>query len=431
MKAIFALTLALLSLSASAQSRLAQAGNPAAFQILAELTGVQPEALLSDSVAISGNTLVIGAPLATAPDGCITCGAAYVYTAVGGDWTNLVLTATLTQSKGQFGFGGFGDAVAISGDTIVVGGLDRTLGTLGEGAAYIYDNPSGIATENAELTITNVQGAGTVTAVAIDGDVVVLGDTEILFANGQALGAAYVYVKPSGGWASMAQTAQLSAADESSLAEFGISVGISGRTVVVGAPRATVGGLSKRGRAYIFVEPGAGWGGILRQRAELQPSDGVRQAEFGNSVSVSGGAVVVGAPGESVNSNQAQGVVYVYVRPPSGWPQTMTETAQLTAGKGKSGAELGYSVAISGATVLSGAPFARVGQGISYIFREPAGGWQNVSGGEPLTASDAAPFNGFGTAVGIGGGVLAISAPGWPDGGTEQNGAVYVLGSSH
>jgi hypothetical protein len=418
MKTILGLTLVLLSLGASAQRRL---GRPTVetFQQLAELTGTQPLALVSFSVAVSGNTLVIGAPDADGFEG-----AAYVYTAVNGDWSNLQLTATLTQSSGQATFGAFASAVAISGDTIVVGGYDSTTEL---GAAYIYISPSGNVTENAELTVSGVPSA--LTAIAFDGGTIVAGSPLTSLGNGIEQGAAFVFVEPAGGWVNMTQTAQLAANDESAGAEFGNSVGISGRTVVVGAPRAGVDGLRQRGRAYIFVEPAAGWSGTQGQTTELEPSDGLKEAYFGYSVSASGGNVVVGAPQQTVGANGTQGAVYVYTAPSTGWPKTMTETAELTASSGKAGSELGYSVAISDTTLLAGAPFAHSHYGVVYVFSEATGGWQSGPSGVAISASDGAPNNVFGNAVGVGGGVLAVSAVGWPNGSTTTaDGAVYVFG---
>jgi hypothetical protein len=387
---------------------------------LAELTGTQPLALASFSVAMSADTLVIGVPDVNDFEG-----AAYVYTAVDGDWSNLQLAATLTQSSGQSTFGAFASAVAISGDTIVVGGYDSTTEL---GAAYIYLSPLGSVTENAELTVTGVPSA--LTSIAIDGGTIVAGSPLTSLGNGIEQGAAFVFVEPPGGWVNMTQTAQLAANDESSDAEFGNSVGVSGRTAVVGAPRAAVGGLRQRGRAYVFVEPTAGWHGTQGQTTELEPSDGVKEAYFGNSVSVSGGNVAVGAPQQTVGANGNQGAVYLYTAPSAGWPKTMTETAELTASKGEPEGLLGDSVSISDTTVLAGAPGAHSLQGIAYVFSKPSFGWQTGPGGDAIFASDGAPNNGFGNAVGIGGGVLAISASGWPHGVGDDDGAVYVFGKT-
>lgn len=425
MKTTLGMILVLLCVGASAQSRFGRPPVGGKFQQLAELTGTQPYSLGAAGVAISGDTLVIGVPIATSPDGCYECGTAYVYTALNGDWANLQLTATLTQSTGQ-SMGGFGDSVAISGGTIVVGGYDFS--SL-EGAAYVYVNPSGTTTEIAELT-TSGSPSGTFTSVAIDGGTVVAGSPLASVGSQTELGAAYVYVQPAGGWANMTQTAQLAANNESVGCYFGTSVGISGRVVAIGAPRSNANDLTFRGRAYVFVEPLSGWSGIHGQTTELDPSDGTKKAEFGSSVSVSGLNVVVGAPEQSLGSTQNEGAAYVFTAPSSGWPKTMTETAELTASAGKGGSLLGYSVAISGSTLIAGAPGARSSQGVAYVFSEPPGGWKTGPGGVAISASDGAANNSFGLPVGIGGGVVAISAPDWPTGFPNNDGAVYVFGPS-
>jgi hypothetical protein len=428
MKIILGFTLALLSLGASAQSRL---GRPTAgtFQQLAELTGSQQYELVSGGAAISGNTLVIGAPVANSPDGCIECGAAYVYTAVDGDWTNLILTATLTQSAGQ-SVGGFGAAVAISGDTIIVGGADATSG---QGAAYIYTNPSGNSTEDAELTVSGGQGVGAVSGVAIDGDTVVIGIPVVSIGRNEQQGSAYVYVEPSGGWTSTTQTAQLLPSDGGGNFYFGTSVSISGRYIVVGAPDGTpLGGVSEQGLAYLFVEPAPGWSGIWGQTTEFKASDGTGDAAFGLSVSVSENVLVVGAPGQTIDSKQREGASYIFARPTTGWPKNMTETAELTESDGKPADAFGISVAISNKTVIAGAYLRHNRQGAAYIFGESSGGWQSTSSAEAIAAPDGAADNYFGRPVAIGGGVLAVCANGWPDGGNTGDGygAVYVFGSS-
>jgi hypothetical protein len=422
MRTVLGVLLAFLCVGASAQRRI---GSPTtdALQQLAEITGSQPYALTSSTVAISGNTLVVSAPLATPPNASCECGAAFVYTAVNGDWANLQLTATLTQSNGQ-SVGGFGESVAISGGVIVVGGADSSSGL---GAAYVFISPSGTVTQDAELT-TSGPASGAFSSVSIDGGTIVAGSPLASAGSQRELGAAYIYAEPPDGWVNMTQTAQLAANDESTNCGFGNSVSISGRTVAVGAPRASVDGLTYRGRAYVYVEPAGGWSGTQGQTTELQPSNGVREAGFGVSVSASGDTVAVGASGQTSGSNQAQGAVYVFAEPATGWPKTMTETAELSAGT--AGGQLGSSVAISGSTLLAGAPDVHDGQGLAYVFAEPEGGWEDSSRGEAIAASDGSPNNYFGHSVSVGEGVLGVTAVGWPDGGASPDGAVYVFGKS-
>jgi hypothetical protein len=141
-------------------------------------------------------------------------------------------------------------------------------------------------------------------------------------------------------------------------------VSISGNTVVVGAytlppvipgaagafPAAvqgTVGTNSGPGAAYVFVEPASGWANMT-QTAKLNASNGAANEYLGWSVSISGDTVVVGASYWFMNGNLAPAAAYVFTEPASGWVN-MTETAKLTASDGE---PLGSSVAISGNTVV-------------------------------------------------------------------------------
>ena len=135
--------------------------------------------------------------------------------------------------------------VEVQGDTIVVGDSGPT-----EAVAYVFVNPSGNATPAAELS-TSVVSGGSITGLGIEGGTIVLG---MPFALGvpHGEGAAFVYVEPSTGWANMTQTAELLSKDENTF--FGWSAAISGRAIVVGATEVTVGRV-EQGAAYLFLEP--------------------------------------------------------------------------------------------------------------------------------------------------------------------------------
>ena len=383
---------------------------------LAELTGTQSGDGFGDSIAISGNTMVVGVPLAS--DVCENCGAAYVYAMVNGDWANLVQVATLRQSSGQTMLGGFGYPVAISQGTIVVGGYDAQTE---QSAAYVYVNPSGNVAQTAELTTSDTDGG--INSIAIDGGTIVFGIADF---HGAPYAAAFVYVEPQTGWADMTQTAELVSKDLDG-GDFGVSVAVSGRNIAVGAPAVKIGSV-RQGAAYLFEEPGAGWRGIWSPTVKFEASNGTRNAGFGTSVSVSGDTVAVGAPDEAVGSFDNEGAIYIFTRPSSGWSRTMTEIAELTGAK--AGSLLGYSVALSGKTLLAGAPYEDIGAGLADVFREPSDGWQG-SQAILISASDGSEGNYFGRCVSIDGGVLAASAPAWPNGiPLEADGAVYVFGKN-
>lgn len=178
---------------------------------------------------------------------------------------------------------------------------------------------------------------------------------------------------------------------------FGSSVAVDGDTVVVGA----FGDDTSQGSAYVFVRPVAGWSGLLQESTKLIASDGEANNTFGLSVAVSGDTVVVGAHLD----DGGQGSAYVFVKPAGGWAGLLTEDAKLTASDGRTFSLLGDSVAVSGDTVVVNAPFGNVGQnrnqGSAYVFVKPAGGWAGLlQESAKLVASDGAQFDLVFTAFG-------------------------------
>lgn len=109
------------------------------------------------------------------------------------------------------------------------------------------------------------------------------------------------------------------------------------------------------------------------QTAELTASDGQSGSYVGNSVAISGNTVVVGAPGVSSFSEVVPGAAYVYVKPSSGW-ENMTQVAKLTASDNGSSNGFGYNVAISGNVIVANSNLPEV-----YVFVEPAGGWKDMT----------------------------------------------------
>jgi len=331
---------------------------------------------LGSSVAISGDVVVVGAPYA-APGGITQAGAAYVFVKPLGGWGDMTQTAKLTASD-KYNFDIFGYSVAISGDVVVVGAQ----------GGYAGDPPMA--------------------------------------------GAAYVFVKPAGGWANMTQTAKLTASDKATLDNFGRSVAISGNVVVVGAYYAKPGGITRAGAAYIFVKPGGGWVDMT-QTAKLTASDKAVDDRLGDSISVSGDVVVVGASYASPGGKDWAGAAYIFVKPVVGGWTNMTQTAKLTASDKYDGAHFGESVAISGNVVVVGSSFAYAGgmgaAGAAYVFVKPGGGWGgNLTETAHLTASDKDWNDYFGKSVAISGGVVVVGAFYAETGGVTANaGAAYVF----
>jgi hypothetical protein len=151
--------------------------------------------------------------------------------------------------------------------------------------------------------------------VAISGSTVVAGAPDATVGGNLEQGAAYVFAKPRSGWANGTQTAKLTASDGASVNLLGLSVAISGDTVVAGADLATVAANTDQGAVYLFVKPGSGWTDAT-QTAKLTASDGASLDRLGTSVAIFGGTVVAGAPGATVNTNLFQGAAYVFSRSP-------------------------------------------------------------------------------------------------------------------
>ncbi len=384
-----------------------------------------------NSVSVSGNTVVVGAWNAKVGANTLQ-GAAYVFTAPSSGWANMTQTAKLTASGGAAS-DDFGVSVSIDGNTVVVGASGAKVGSNStQGAAYVFVKPaSGWAnmTQTAKLTASGGAASDNFgVSVSVSGNTVVVGAWNAKVGANTLQGAAYVFTKPSSGWANMTQTAKLTASDGAASDNFGDSVSVSGNTVVVGAPGAKVGANNGQGAAYVFTEPGSAWANMT-QTAKLTASDGAAGDYFGGAVSVSGNTAVVGAPWAKVGANTLQGAAYVFTEPGSAWA-SMTQTAKLTASDGAAGDVFGDSVSVSGNMVVVGALGATVGangdQGAAYVFTEPGSAWANMTQTAKLAASDGAAGDYFGKSVSVSGNTVAVGAFEAKVGANGGQGAAYV-----
>ncbi len=126
----------------------------------------------------------------------------------------------------------------------------------------------------------------------------------------------------------MNETAKLVASDGATGDELGSAVATDGDIAVAGAHRDDVGTNWDQGSAYVFVKPNTGWAGTMTEAAKLTASDGAALDLFGNEVAVSGGTVVVGAPWSDVGAKFDQGSAYVFANVPA--PSTTTTTTTST-----------------------------------------------------------------------------------------------------
>ena len=328
------------------------------------------------SVAISGDTAIVGAPRVDTGDQ----GTAYVFTRSGSVWTQQAqLSATGDAAKDSFG-----SSVAISGDTAIVGA--HRVNTSNPGTAYVFTRSGSIWTRQAQLLAadgTDDDFFGI--SVAISGDTAVVGAYWDDVGRKNAQGSAYVFTRSSGIWT---QQTKLLANDGAAGDRFGDSVAISGETVIVGA---VYGGNSNQGSAYVFTRNGSVW----TQRTQLLATGGAAEDLFGSSVAISGDTAVVGALQDDVGTNSNQGSAYVFTRSGSVW----TEQAQLAAADGAGTDIFGGSVAISGNNIVVGAQLDDVGantnQGSAYIFSASTSQLLNISTRLRVETGDDVLIGGF------------------------------------
>jgi len=209
--------------------------------------------------------------------------------------------------------------------------------------------------------------------VAISGDTVVVGAEEE-DGTGYNFGAAYLFERNQGGADNWGEVKKLTASDGADDDRFGCSVAISGDTVVVGAYGEDGAGAT-RGAAYVYERnydpsnPSTPLADNWGQVKKLTASDGEDYDGFGNSVAISGDTVAVGASGEDGAGNY-RGAAYLFERNWGG-ADNWGEVQKLTASDGADDDHFGFSVAISGDTVVVGARYkdgAGTNRGAAYVF---------------------------------------------------------------
>jgi hypothetical protein len=383
------------------------------------------------AVAISGDTIVVGAPSANAGKG-----AAYVFIKPAGPWTTTQTPTAILTDNSLSGSADFGFAVAISGDTIVVGAPGAKVGNhINQGQAAVFVKPgagwSSTASPTARLADTG--GASNDRfgfAVAIDGDEVVIGTPDAKKRKGEV----HVFKKPASGWiTSETPTATLISDDSAANDRFGFTVAISGGTVVTGAYAHKIGAKTSQGAAYIFVRPGGTWVSTDTPTAKLRASDGEETDQFGNAVAIDGATIVVGAWLKDIGSKSDQGAAYLFVKPGADWT-SMSESAILRASDGRNSDSLGIWVAIDGDKVVAGASLDDAGtnrnEGSVYIFAKPLTGWTSMTETAKLTATAGRAGDAFGFATAISNNIMVVGVPNDDVGSNTQQGSASVFSTA-
>jgi len=380
------------------------------------------------AVAVSGDFIVVGSPYAHAGSNA-SQGAAYVFQKSTAGWSSpLTEVAELTSTDGVNG-DYFGNSVAISGDTIVVGAYSMNSN---QGRAYVFVKPptgwAGPITQTATLTTLHPTTQGDLFgySVAIAGDTILVGATWDSHWNPPGSGAAYIYLKPADGWAgTLTQDATLSPSDTTG--DFGTSVALSGDTAVVG---------STYNKVYVYEKPGGGWADMAAQTAELtDPGTVLYHDYFGLAVATNGDTVVVGAPQTTVGGHYQQGEAYVYAKPGAHWTNMSNANAKLLGTFAISYAnscDFGFTAAVDGDTIAVSAATGGINQdgqkGAIFLYQKPVGGWSGT-----LISSDMVTYHpsgvnseDYGLSFAMTDQVLLAGAPGAQVGSNKNQGVIYV-----
>ena len=351
-----------------------------------------------NSVSVSGDTAVIGAPGKTI-NSHVSQGAAYVFVRVGGVWSQQEELAASDGTAGdQFGY-----SVSVSGKTLVIGASGKTINShAGQGAAYVFVRSGGVWSQQQELAASDGAASDAFgSSVSVSGVTTVIGSPNKNI-SGPGQGAAYVFVFSGTAWT---QQQELIASDGAAGDLFGNSVSASGNTTVIGAPDKN----GSQGAAYVFAASSGAWS----QQQELIASDGAAGDLFGNSVSLSGTTAVIGA----ARKNSYRGAAYVFT---SNSGAAWAEQRELTASDGAAGDQFGYSASVSGDTAVVGAFAKNSSQGAAYGFARSGGVWSQE---QELTASDGAANDQLGFSVSLSGTTAVIGAFNK----NSEQGAAYVF----
>jgi FG-GAP repeat len=390
-------------------------------------------------VAMDGNVIVVGAPGADV-EGVVDAGAAYVYIRQAGGWFNMVQTAVLTASDKHSG-DGFGWSVALDGDTIVVGAPTADPGGRSNaGAAYYFTKPAsgwaGNLTETGKLSASDSEVEDDFGfSVAIDGGTIAVGALDVDVGAEAWAGVVYLYLNSGSGWQGASEDARLYASDGLSGDWFGYSVDIDGDVIAVGSKYSDPGGLYAAGSAYVFVKPASGWV-TMTETAKLLDSHPAVSDRFGGRIGISGDMIVIGADGDNPGGNTDAGAAFVFEKPAGGWGGHLFETARLTSSDKESNAwgGFGISVAIHEDTIVVGSVMQDsegvTDAGVAYIFTRPIGGWQDMTETYSITALDKQAHDEFGTSADISESGIVIGAYYEDPGGVVDAGSAYVFNNN-
>ena len=317
----------------------------------------------------------------------------------------------------------FGSAVAIDGEKVIVGArlADRGNGH-NSGSIYTFQLQHGQWQQTQNLSPGDLQRQDVFgNSVAISSNIAIVG-AHFASAEGRpGAGCVYIFQWENGQWQ---QTHKLQPPDLEAGDHFGCSVGISGEVAIVGAYGAkgenSIEESENSGRAYIFQRENGEW----QQKLQLQPTDLQQGDCFGHAVCIDGNIAIVGAYGGDAQQKLDIGSAYIYQLNNGQWQQQ----EKLQPNDLQAGDSFGISVGISANIAIVGTYFADSENskyaGSAYIFQLENRQWQQK---QKLQPSDLGNRNYFGYSVAISDRVAIVGAYGVNAQGVSYTGSAYIF----
>ena len=375
----------------------------------------EANAFFGYSVAVSGNTAVIGA---YSDDGAcseteINCGAAYVFYRSVNRWN---LQQKLVAGDPEDG-ASFGSFVALDNITALIGAKRNDGACSGTetncGAAYVFVRSGKTWLQQQKLVADDPNGSASFgNSVALDGDTALIAASD----DGQSCngtdvrcGSAYVFTRTSNTWS---QQQKLTAEIPENYASFGSSVALNGNTALVGSflDDTTCSGTDINcGAAYVYTRSADTWS--LQQK--LAVDDSSYNDQFGTSVALDGDTALVSAVNDDASCNGTNincGAGYIFIRSSNTWAVQQ----KLVADDPEANSYFGWSTALSDNTILIGALWndstcsgTDINCGAAYVFSRSGNLWTQQ---QKLHAS--APGNGdeFGRSIALDGDTALIGS---------------------
>lgn len=346
---------------------------------------------LGVSAALDGDTLAVGMWDATYED---FAGAVYVYVNQAGEWVEQAVLYPLDPHMNAQ----FGNALALDGDTLLVGAENDNFNHSDSGAAYVFVRNGTTWTQQQRIDPSD-QGDHFGHSVALAGDMAVVGAP-----GDEDYGSLHTFVRSNGVWL---PRALLTPHDSWAGNGFGSALGLDGTRLLVGADLGSTPGVWESGAVYFY-----DWvAGIWLLDEKVFAEDPINGTHFGFTASLDGDTALIGAEGNHI------GAAYVFERGDNGWEQ-QAKLEALTLYEWYAEA-----LAVSGDTAVVGA-WAEDGlgsaSGVVYVYDRVGSQWSLTA---QLRPHDGTGGDRFGQATALQGDTLAVGAPG---AGEDIQGAAYV-----